>query len=75
VLVREDPEMGDWIQTVRVDTEISGLLEENNINFQGGIESNFLDNPLSWNIPIALMTGICSVKRKYYQQSGSIPLI
>ena len=41
-------------ETVRVDPDISPLLDENNIGYAGRIQSNFLATLLSWMIPVLL---------------------
>jgi cell division protease FtsH len=57
-------------RTVRVDPEISELLEEHNVTFKGQIESTFLRDILSWVIPVALFIGIWlyMIKRMQGQQ-------
>ena len=58
-------------RTVRVDPEISQLLEDNNVPYSGRIQSNFLGNLMSWLIPIALFFGIwVFMMRRFQQQSG-----
>lgn len=59
-------------RTVRVDPEISELLEEHNVTFKGQIESTFLRDILSWVIPVALFIGIWlfMIKRMQGQQQG-----
>ncbi len=64
-------EKGDMFRTVRVDPDISQLLEENNVQYSGRIESNFLGTLMSWVIPIALFFGIwLFMMRRFQQQSG-----
>ena len=55
-------------QTVRVDGEISGLLEENGIEHTGKIQSNFLSNLLAWVFPVLLFVGIWYFLMKRFQQ-------
>jgi cell division protease FtsH len=58
-------------RTVRVDPDISQLLEANNVNYSGRIPSNFLGTVMSWLIPIALFLGIwIFMMRRLQQQSG-----
>ena len=64
-------EKGALFRTVRVDPDISQLLEENNVTYSGRIESNFLGTVMSWVIPIALFFGIWMfMMRRFQQQSG-----
>lgn len=49
---------GELFRTVRVDSDISQLLEENNIKFKGEIESTFFRDLLSWIVPIFIFVGI-----------------
>ena len=64
-------EKGALFRTVRVDPEISQLLEENNVAYSGRIESNFFGTIMSWVIPIALFFGIWMfMMRRFQQQSG-----
>ncbi|MGD9251897.1 MAG: ATP-dependent zinc metalloprotease FtsH [Desulfobacterales bacterium] len=58
-------------RTVRVDPEISQLLEDNNVAYSGRIQSNFLGTVMSWLIPIGLFFGIwLFMMRRFQQQSG-----
>jgi cell division protease FtsH len=45
-------------RTVRVDPELSTLLDQYKVNFKGEIESTFLKNLLSWVLPILLFVGV-----------------
>jgi cell division protease FtsH len=45
-------------KTVRVDPEISELLEKYQISFKGKVESTFLRDILSWIFPILIFIGI-----------------
>lgn len=64
-------EAGEMFRTIRVDPEISQLLEENNVKHSGRLESNFLGTLLSWLIPIAIFFGIwIFMMRRFQQQSG-----
>ena len=66
---------GEWFRTVRVDPDISRLLDENNVQYSGRIESNFFGTVLSWVIPIALFFGIwLFMMRRFQQQSGFMTL-
>ncbi len=58
-------------RTVRVDPEISQLMDENNVKYSGRIESNFLGTLLSWLVPIAIFFGFwVFMMRRFQQQSG-----
>jgi cell division protease FtsH len=66
---------GDMFRTVRVDPDISQLLDENNVKYSGRIETNFFGTVLSWVIPIALFFGIwLFMMRRFQQQSGFMTL-
>jgi cell division protease FtsH len=64
-------------RTVRVDPDISQLLEQNNIIFKGEIESTFFRDLLPWIIPVFLFIGIWYIimKRMAGQQSGFMSLV
>ncbi len=58
--------------TVRVDPELSQLLEKYGVSFKGVIESNFFKNLASWVIPVFLFIGIWYFMiRKLAAQQGS----
>jgi len=63
-------------KTVRVDPEISRLLDEYNVTFKGEIESTFLRDILSWVFPILLFIGVWYffMKRMMGQQQGFMTL-
>ncbi|MGD8764885.1 MAG: ATP-dependent zinc metalloprotease FtsH [Desulfobacteraceae bacterium] len=69
-------EQGEDFQTVRVDSDISGILEENGIEYTGKIQSNFLSNLFSWIFPVLLFVGIWYfiMKRFQRQQGGFMTL-
>jgi len=71
-----DQGKGERFKTVRVDPEISRLLEQHNITFKGQIEPTFLKNLLSWIFPIFLFIGIWYffMKRMAGQQPGFMTL-
>ena len=52
------PEKGKLFRTVRVDPDISGLLETHGVQFKGEIESTFVREMLSWVLPIVIFVGI-----------------
>ena len=58
--------------TVRVDSDLSELLEKHNVAFKGVIESNFLKNLASWVFPVLLFVGIWYFMiRRFAAQQGS----
>jgi len=63
-------------RTVRVDSDISKVLDENGVQFTGRIESNFLGNLFSWLLPMALFLGIWFflMSRMQRQQTGFMSL-
>jgi cell division protease FtsH len=63
-------------KTVRVDPEISKLLEQYGVNFKGQAESTFLRNLFSWVFPIFLFIGIwyLLMKRMAGRQPGFMSL-
>jgi cell division protease FtsH len=63
-------------RTVRVDPELSALLDQYKITFKGEIESTFLRDLLSWVFPIMLFVGIWyfMMKRMGTQQAGFMTL-
>lgn len=67
---------GELFKTVRVDPEISNLLEQYNIEFKGQVESTFLRDMFSWVFPVFLFIGIWYffMKRMSGQQAGFMTL-
>ncbi|MCX5839437.1 MAG: ATP-dependent zinc metalloprotease FtsH [Deltaproteobacteria bacterium] len=63
-------------RTIRVDPELSTLLDQYKISFKGEIESTFLKDLLSWILPIILFVGIWyyMMKRIGGQQAGFMTL-
>ncbi len=58
--------------TVRVDPELSQLLEKYNVTFKGVVESNFLKGLASWIFPLLLFFGIWYfMMRRFAAQQGS----
>jgi len=65
-------EVGKVFTTVRVDPDLSELLEKYNVAFKGVIESNFLKNLASWVFPILLFVGAWYfIMRRFAAQQGS----
>ncbi|MEJ2222423.1 MAG: ATP-dependent metallopeptidase FtsH/Yme1/Tma family protein, partial [Desulfobacterales bacterium] len=66
-----DSEQGEPFQTVRVDGEISDMLEQSDIEYTGKIQSNFLSNLLSWIFPVLLFLGLwLFIMRRFQKQQG-----
>lgn len=67
---------GEMFRTVRVDPDISKLLDENNITFKGEIESTFFRDIFSWIFPILVFVGIWyfMMRRMAGQQPGFMSL-
>jgi cell division protease FtsH len=62
--------------TVRVDQNLSQLLEKHNVTFKGVVGNNFLKNLASWVVPVFLFFGIWyfMMRRFATQQSGFLTL-
>lgn len=62
--------------TVRVDEDLSRLLEQHNVKFTGVIETHFFRNLLSWVFPIVLFVGVWyfMIRRLSAQQPGFLAL-
>ncbi len=67
---------GEMFKTVRVDPDISELLEQYGVTFKGRVESTFFRNLLSWIFPIFLFIGVwyLLMKRMTGQQPGFMTL-
>jgi len=72
----KNPSSTELFKTVRVDPEISQLLEQYSITFKGQVESTFLRDIFSWIFPILLFVGIWYflIKRMSGQQPGFMTL-
>lgn len=58
--------------TVRVDKDLSELLEKHNVTFKGVVESQFLKNLLSWIFPVMLFVGVWYfLMKRFAAQQGS----
>jgi cell division protease FtsH len=66
------PDETKVFKTIRVDPELSTLLEQYKVIFKGEIESTFLRDILSWIFPILLFVGIWYffMKKMGTQQAG-----
>jgi cell division protease FtsH len=71
-----DPTKTQRFKTVRVDPEMSDLLEKYDVTFKGQVESTFFRDLLSWIFPIFLFIGIWYflMKRMTGQQAGFMTL-
>jgi cell division protease FtsH len=67
---------GKSFRTVRVDQDISKLLEDYDVQYKGQIESNFLRNLFSWVFPVLLFVGVWYflMRRMTGQQAGFMTL-
>jgi len=76
--MKADGAAGDTkgFRTIRVDPELSTLLDQYKISFKGEIESTFLRDLLSWVVPIFLFVGIWyfMMRRMGSQQAGFMTL-
>jgi cell division protease FtsH len=72
----KDPNAMEPFKTIRVDPEISALLEQHHIVFKGEVESTFLRDLFSWIFPIFLFVGVWYffMKRFAGQQAGFMTL-
>jgi cell division protease FtsH len=63
-------------KAIRVDPELSKMLEQYNVTFKGQVESTFFRDILSWVLPIFLFIGIwyLFMKRMAGQQPGFMSL-
>ena len=69
---KEGREVEKMFTTVRVDQNLSQLLEKYNVSFKGVTEDNFLKNLASWLIPILIFFGIWYfMMRRFTAQQGS----
>jgi cell division protease FtsH len=69
---QDGQEVEKVFSTVRVDPELSELLEKYNVTFKGVAESNFLKNLASWIFPVVLFVGIWYfMMRRFSAQQGS----
>ncbi len=66
-----DSGRGERFRTVRVDSEVSEVLDQNGIEYSGKIQSNFIANIFSWVFPVLLFLGIWYfIMRRFQQQQG-----
>ena len=72
----KDPNKTDLFKTLRVDPEISTLLEQHSVTFKGQVESTLLRDLFSWIFPIFLFVGVWYffMKRMGGQQAGFMTL-
>ena len=66
-----DSGRGERFRTVRVDSEVSEVLDQNGIEYTGKIQSNFIANIFSWVFPVLLFLGIWYfIMKRFQQQQG-----
>ena len=72
----KDPNKTELFKTLRVDPEISTLLEQHNVTFKGQVESTLLRDLFSWIFPLVLFFGVWYflMKRMAGQQAGFMTL-
>ena len=71
-IIQGNEEVERVFSTVRVDKDLSELLENHNVTFKGVIESNFLKTLASWIFPIFLFVGVWYLMiRRFAAQQGS----
>ena len=69
---QDGQEVEKVFSTVRVDPDLSQLLEKYNVTFKGVVESNFLKNLASWLFPVFFFVGIWYfMMRRFSAQQGS----
>jgi cell division protease FtsH len=71
-----DMPAGTLFRTVRVDPDLSEILDDYNVTFKGEIESTFLRDIFSWIVPIFIFVGIWYflMRRMTGQQQGFMSL-
>jgi cell division protease FtsH len=70
--IKDGQEVEQAFSTVRVDPNLSQMLEKYNVTFKGVAESNFLKSLASWIFPIFLFIGIWYLMmRRFSAQQGS----
>jgi cell division protease FtsH len=71
-VTKDGQEVERAFTTVRVDPNLSQLLEKYDVTFKGVAESNFLKNLASWFFPVLLFFGIWYLMmRRFSAQQGS----
>ena len=72
----KDPNKTELFKTLRVDPEISTLLEQHSVTFKGQVESTLLRDLFSWIFPLVLFFGVWYflMKRMAGQQAGFMTL-
>jgi cell division protease FtsH len=69
---KDGQEVERTFTTVRVDPQLSELLEKHDVIFKGVIQSNFFRNLASWIFPVLLFVGIWYfMMRRFATQQGS----
>ncbi len=72
MLTEDGPDgQGVMFQTVRVDSDVSTVLDQNGIEYTGKIQSNFLANLFSWIFPVLILVGFWYfIMKRFQQQQG-----
>ncbi len=72
MLTEDGPDgQGVRFQTVRVDSDVSSILDQSGIEYTGKIQSNFLANLFSWIFPILILVGFWYfIMKRFQQQQG-----
>ena len=72
MLTEDGPDgQGVRFQTVRVDSDVSAVLDKNGIEYTGKIQSNFLANLFSWIFPVLILVGFWYfIMKRFQQQQG-----
>lgn len=66
-----DSGRGERFRMVRVDSEVSEVLDQNGIEYSGKLQSNFIANIFSWVFPVLLFLGIWYfIMRRFQQPQG-----
>jgi len=73
---KDGQEVEKAFSTVRVDPNLSQMLEKYNVTFGGVVESNFLKNLASWFFPVLLFFGVWYfMMRRFSAQQGSFLIL
>lgn len=69
-------DQGEPFRTIRVDPEVTSLLDQNNIDYTGVVAPTFLRNLMSWIFPILIFAGVWYflIRRLQGQQAGFMTL-
>ncbi|BBO71943.1 ATP-dependent zinc metalloprotease FtsH [Desulfosarcina alkanivorans] len=71
LISKDGAESNTLFRTVRVDPEISQLMDENDVKYSGRRETHFWGTLFSWLIPVGIFFGIwVLMMRRFRQQAG-----